>query len=42
MLADLPPERYPHLTQTAGQAKNMSADDEFRGGVEIMLRGLQP
>lgn len=42
VLADLPAERYPHLAQTAGQAKDMSADDEFRGGVEIVLRGLQP
>ncbi|WP_159842789.1 TetR/AcrR family transcriptional regulator C-terminal domain-containing protein [Nocardia sp. CY41] len=42
VLADLPAERYPHLAQTAGQAKTMSADEEFRGGVEIMLRGLRP
>lgn len=41
-LAELPPEQYPHLAQTAGQAKGMSADDEFRGGVEIVLRGLRP
>ncbi|WP_039801262.1 TetR/AcrR family transcriptional regulator C-terminal domain-containing protein [Nocardia araoensis] len=42
VLADLPAEQYPHLAQTAGQAKGMSADDEFRGGVEIVLRGLEP
>ncbi|MEU6828863.1 TetR/AcrR family transcriptional regulator C-terminal domain-containing protein [Nocardia beijingensis] len=42
VLAELPPEKYPHLAQTAGQAKGMSADDEFRGGVEIVLRGLRP
>ncbi|MBF6075901.1 TetR/AcrR family transcriptional regulator C-terminal domain-containing protein [Nocardia beijingensis] len=42
VLAELPPEEYPHLAQTAGQAKGMSADDEFRGGVEIVLRGLRP
>ncbi|MGK8555247.1 TetR/AcrR family transcriptional regulator [Nocardia gipuzkoensis] len=41
-MAQLSPEDYPHLAQTAGQAKDMSADDEFRGGLEIVLRGLRP
>lgn len=42
VMAELPAADYPHLAQTAGQAKGMSADDEFRGGVEIVLRGLEP
>ncbi|WP_174184988.1 TetR/AcrR family transcriptional regulator C-terminal domain-containing protein [Nocardia barduliensis] len=42
VLAELPAADYPHLAQTASRAKDMSADDEFRGGVEILLRGLEP
>ncbi|MGK8501571.1 TetR/AcrR family transcriptional regulator C-terminal domain-containing protein [Nocardia asiatica] len=41
-MAELPAADYPHLAQTAGQAKGMSADDEFRGGVQVVLRGLEP
>ncbi|MEU7631583.1 TetR/AcrR family transcriptional regulator C-terminal domain-containing protein [Nocardia sp. NPDC049220] len=41
-LSELSPQDYPHLAQAAGQAKDMSADDEFRGGVQIVLRGLKP
>ncbi|WP_227997004.1 TetR/AcrR family transcriptional regulator [Nocardia australiensis] len=41
-IAQLPTTDYPFLIQTAALAHTMSADDEFRGGVEIVLRGLQP
>ncbi|MGF6882638.1 AcrR family transcriptional regulator [Nocardia sp. GAS34] len=33
-------ESYPLLARTAGLASAMSPDDEFRGGLEIVLRGL--
>ncbi|MFI7001749.1 TetR/AcrR family transcriptional regulator C-terminal domain-containing protein [Nocardia sp. NPDC050175] len=36
-IAQLSPEEYPMLTQTAAQARKMSVDDEFRGGLEICL-----
>ncbi|MFC9432480.1 TetR/AcrR family transcriptional regulator [Nocardia sp. NPDC057030] len=39
-IAQLSPEEYPLLTQTAAQARTMSVDDEFRGGLAIVLRGL--
>ncbi|MFI6173066.1 TetR/AcrR family transcriptional regulator [Nocardia sp. NPDC051052] len=41
-IAQLSPEEYPMLTQTAAQARKMSIDDEFRGGLGIVLRGLAP
>lgn len=39
-IAQLSPEEYPMLTQTAAQARTMSVDEEFRGGLGIVLRGL--
>ncbi|MFD0366078.1 TetR/AcrR family transcriptional regulator C-terminal domain-containing protein [Nocardia sp. GCM10030253] len=33
---------YPHLSRTAADAQKVSAVDEFRGGLEIVLRGLTP
>jgi AcrR family transcriptional regulator len=33
---------YPFLTQTAAQARTMSVEEEFHGGVAIVLRGLTP
>jgi AcrR family transcriptional regulator len=33
-------ESYPLLARTAAQASAMSPDEEFRGGLEIVLRGL--
>ncbi|WP_378734144.1 TetR/AcrR family transcriptional regulator C-terminal domain-containing protein [Nocardia brasiliensis] len=39
-IARLSPDTYPMLTETAAQARKMSVDDEFRGGLEIVLRGL--
>ncbi|MET8777864.1 TetR/AcrR family transcriptional regulator C-terminal domain-containing protein [Nocardia sp. NPDC050713] len=41
-IAALSTDEFPLLVQTAGQARTMSIDDEFYGGVEIVLRGLAP
>ncbi|MFQ6330461.1 TetR/AcrR family transcriptional regulator C-terminal domain-containing protein [Nocardia sp. CWNU-33] len=41
-MADLAPDDYPHLSRTAIDAQTVSAADEFRGGLEIVLRGLAP
>ncbi|MEV0032959.1 TetR/AcrR family transcriptional regulator C-terminal domain-containing protein [Nocardia sp. NPDC050793] len=41
-IAALATDDFPLLVQTASQARRMSVDDEFRGGVEIVLRGLSP
>jgi len=40
-LAALPPEDYPRLTENARTARGMRADEEFRGGLEILLTGLR-
>ncbi len=39
-IAELPPDRYPHLVDAARHAGSISAEDEFRGGLEILLRGM--
>jgi AcrR family transcriptional regulator len=39
-LAGLPRRRYPHLAETAGHARKITPDDEFRRGLKIVLRGL--
>ncbi|MGV0851035.1 TetR/AcrR family transcriptional regulator [Mycolicibacterium phlei] len=39
-LADLPADEFPLLSQTATAAHGISAADEFRRGLEIVLRGL--
>ncbi|MFF0496237.1 TetR/AcrR family transcriptional regulator [Nocardia aobensis] len=41
-ITTLPPADYPYLIETAAQARDMSAEEEFRGGLEIVLRGLSP
>ena len=41
-LADLPPAEYPFITENARLATRISADEEFRGGLAIVLRGLRP
>ncbi|EID16578.1 TetR/AcrR family transcriptional regulator [Mycolicibacterium phlei] len=40
-LADLPADEFPLLSQTAGAARAVSAADEFRRGLQIVLRGLE-
>lgn len=39
-IAALPLETYPHLAPMAAHARTMTADEEFRGGLVILLRGL--
>ncbi|PXX68432.1 TetR family transcriptional regulator [Nocardia tenerifensis] len=39
-IAQLSPDEYPTLTETAAQARKMSVTDEFHGGLAIVLRGL--
>lgn len=41
-MAALSPEAYPHLTATAQDARQLDPDDEFRRGLDAVLRGLQP
>ncbi|WP_019930797.1 TetR/AcrR family transcriptional regulator C-terminal domain-containing protein [Nocardia sp. BMG111209] len=40
VLAQLPADEFPLLSQTAATARTLSADEEFRGGAEVVLRGL--
>ncbi|AHH20311.1 putative transcriptional regulator, TetR family [Nocardia nova SH22a] len=40
VIATIAPERYPYLVAAATQARDTSPEEEFRGGVEILLRGL--
>jgi AcrR family transcriptional regulator len=39
-LAALPAGEFPYLTETARHAARISAEEEFRKGLEIVLRGL--
>ena len=39
-LAELPPEEFPILSETAAQARSIPPEEEFRQGFEILLRGL--
>jgi AcrR family transcriptional regulator len=39
-LAALDPAQFPHLAKTAAAARHVSADDEFLGGLRLLLRGL--
>ncbi len=39
-IAAMPVADYPYLARTAAQAREISPEEEFRGGVEILLRGL--
>lgn len=41
MMASLPPDEYPLLTETARQAHRMDSDGDFRRGLAIVLDGLQ-
>jgi AcrR family transcriptional regulator len=40
VMAELPADAFPLLTATAVAARRMSADEEFRRGLDIVLRGL--
>ncbi|CAL9640243.1 hypothetical protein SUDANB108_06349 [Streptomyces sp. enrichment culture] len=39
-LAELPPDAFPRMTETARHARQVSADQEFLGGLALLLRGL--
>lgn len=40
-LAELPVDEFPRLSETAAVARGITAGDEFRRGLEIVLRGLE-
>lgn len=39
-IAKLPEAQYPLLAETARSAQQLSAEEEFRGGLDLLLRGL--
>ncbi|GAA1012767.1 TetR family transcriptional regulator [Acrocarpospora pleiomorpha] len=39
-IADLPPTEFPYMSETAGHARTVNADEEFRGGLANLLRGM--
>ncbi|NVI92718.1 TetR/AcrR family transcriptional regulator [Actinomadura sp. BRA 177] len=39
-IAALPPEEFPHMAETARHARHIGPDEEFRGGLAAVLRGL--
>lgn len=41
-LAELPADRFPHLADTAMVAGGLDPEQEFRAGIELLLRGLRP
>lgn len=41
-MAALSVEEYPHLAATAAQARQLDPDEEFRRGLDVVLRGLGP
>ncbi|GAT68225.1 TetR/AcrR family transcriptional regulator [Planomonospora sp. ID91781] len=40
-MAGLSPAEFPHLAETAGHARLVGADEEFRGGLAMVLRGIR-
>jgi AcrR family transcriptional regulator len=42
VLAELPPERFPQLALTARAARSIDPREEFRTGLDALLRGLRP
>jgi AcrR family transcriptional regulator len=41
-IAELPTDTFPLLADTAASARGVTAEEEFRAGLEIVLRGLAP
>jgi hypothetical protein len=39
-ISELPAEEFPYMAETARQAGQVSADREFFGGLDALLRGL--
>ena len=42
VLANLSLDQFPHLARTARAAAEIGPDEEFRTGLEMLLRGLRP
>lgn len=42
ILAELPADRFPHLAATARVASGIDPDEEFRAGIDLLIRGLRP
>ncbi|MCA2213613.1 TetR/AcrR family transcriptional regulator [Jidongwangia harbinensis] len=40
VIAHLPEAEFPYMSDTARQARTVPADDEFAGGLDLLLRGL--
>ena len=40
VMSELSPDEYPLLARTAADARSVAADEEFRRGLDIVLRGL--
>ncbi|MEV5648887.1 TetR/AcrR family transcriptional regulator C-terminal domain-containing protein [Nocardia sp. NPDC052254] len=40
VIASIAPAEYPYLVEAAARAREIAPEEEFRGGVEILLRGL--
>ncbi|MEU7069571.1 TetR/AcrR family transcriptional regulator C-terminal domain-containing protein [Streptomyces narbonensis] len=41
VIAALPEDRFPHLTETARTAAEVDPDQEFFGGLRLLLRGIE-
>lgn len=39
-IAELPADAFPYMAETARQARNVGVDDEFHGGLDLLLRGM--
>lgn len=39
-ISALPPTEFPHMSETARHARDVSADQQFFGGLAMLLRGL--
>ncbi|WP_377272344.1 TetR/AcrR family transcriptional regulator [Peterkaempfera sp. SMS 1(5)a] len=39
-ISALPPDRFPQLSATAQRARRIGADQEFSGGLDMLLRGM--
>jgi AcrR family transcriptional regulator len=39
-IAKLPPDEFPYMAETARDARNVGADQEFLGGLDLLLDGL--
>ncbi|MGA5421293.1 TetR/AcrR family transcriptional regulator [Streptomyces lavendulocolor] len=40
-IGELPPDEFPHMAETARHARNVDPDQEFFGGLALLLRGLR-